>query len=112
VEQRRTALVVERDAQNRFVLRTALAQRGFRVLSARSRSEALDLMAGEGRAPDVLLLDDPCADGAYRVVGLPGDSANLADVEVRLVGWRTEPARPRLGEVLSAVDEVVRASVA
>ncbi len=102
MDLRRTALVVERDAQNRFVLRTALSQRGFRVLAARSRGEALDLMAAELRTPDVLLLDDPAADGAYRVVGMPRAEAVASDVEVRLVG-------SRLGEVLTAVDEVTRA---
>jgi CheY-like chemotaxis protein len=105
MDRRRTALLVERDAKSRFVLRTALGQKGYRVLAARSRAEALDLIAGESRTPDVLLLDDPSEAGAYRVVALPNASSD--DVAVRLVGWRRAPAVPaRLGDVLAAVEEV------
>ena len=107
MEAKRTALLVERDARSRFVLRTALSQRGFRVLAARSRSEALDLLAGDAATPDVVLLDDPGTGGAYRVVALPGSALGL---QVRLVGWRAEgapaAATPRLGEILAAVEEV------
>lgn len=105
MDRRLTALVVERDARSRFVLRTALSQRGYTVLAARSRAEALDLVSGVGSTPDVMLLDDPGADGAYRVIGFP--NANADEVEVRLVGWRTAAAVPaRLSDVISAVMEL------
>ena len=107
MDRRPTALLVEKDARSRFVLRTALSQRGFNVLAARSRAEALDLVSGVGRTPDVMLLDDPGADGAYRVIGFP--NAGKDEVEVRLVGWRTAAAvPPRLGDILSAVLEISR----
>jgi hypothetical protein len=105
VRFQRTALVVERDPKSRFVLRTALGQKGYRVLAVRSRAEALDLMAQESRTPDVLLLDDPGESGAYRVVGLPNASSD--DVAVRLVGWRrAAPVPARLGDILTALDEI------
>lgn len=107
MDARRTALLVERDARSRFVLRIALANKGYRVLAARSRAEALDLMAGEPRTPDVVLLDDPQEVGVYRVVGLPNAAAE--DVAVRLVGWRrSEPVPARVGDILTAVDDVIR----
>lgn len=102
MDLRRTALLVERDARSRFVLRTALGQKGFRVIAARSRAEALDVIAAEHRTPDVLLLDDPGESGAYRVVALP--NAGVDDLAVRLVGCAATPAR--LGEILSAIEEV------
>jgi len=105
MERRRTALLVERDARSRFVLRTALAQRGFQVIAARSRAEALDLVSGVGRTPDVMLLDDPGSEGAYRVIGFPNAGAD--EVEVRLVGWRTAASVPaRLQDIMSAVLEI------
>jgi ActR/RegA family two-component response regulator len=104
---RLTALVVEKDARSRFVLRTALAQRGFRVLAARSRAEALDLVSGVGSTPDVMLLDDPATDGAYRVIGFP--NAGAEELEVRLLGWRTAASVPaRVSDILSAVEELSR----
>jgi hypothetical protein len=107
MERRPTALLVEKDARSRFVLRTALVQRGFKVLAARSRAEALDLVSGVGSTPDVMLLDDPGELGAYRVIGFP--NACAPEIEVRLVGWRTAAAvPPRLGDILSAVLELSR----
>ncbi len=111
MDRRLTALLVEKDARSRFVLRTALAQRGYNVIAARSRAEALDLVSGVGSTPDVMLLDDPGADGAYRVIGFPNAGAD--EVEVRLVGWRTATAVPaRLGDILSAVLEISRPAAA
>jgi ActR/RegA family two-component response regulator len=113
MDYRPTALVVERDARSRFVLRTALSQRGFRVVAARSRAEALDFMAGEGigATPDLMLLDDPGTAGAYRVISLPNAGSEFVDV--RLVGWRQCGAVPaRLGDILTAVEEMTKSSVA
>ena len=109
MDARRTAVVVERDAKSRFVLRTALGQKGYRVIAARSRAEALDMIEAEPRTPDVLLLNDPGDGGAYRVVGLP--NASSQDVAVRLVGWRrTEaPVPARLEDILNAVEEIAAA---
>src|SRR5581483_2320137 len=107
MDRRLTALLVEKDARSRFVLRTALMQRGFKVLAARSRAEALDLVSGVGSTPDVMLLDDPGAEGAYRVIGFPNAGAD--EISVRLVGWRSAAAvPPRLTEILSAVLEISR----
>lgn len=111
MDARRTALLVERDARSRFVLRTALGQKGFRVLAARSRAEALDLIASETRTPDVLLLDDPSEVGAYRVVSFPNASSD--DVEVRLVGWRrTAPVPAKLGDIMTAIETLAPRVVA
>jgi hypothetical protein len=105
ITKKRTALLVEKDAKSRFVLRTALAQRGFHVLSARSRAEALDLVSGVGSTPDVLLLDDPATEGAYRVVAFP--NAGSDEIEVRLLGWRTaSPVPARLDDILAAILEI------
>ncbi len=111
MEAKRIALLVERDAWSRFVLRTALSQRGYRVLAARSRSEALDFLAGETATPDVVVLDDPGADGAYRVVALPQallGSFTTDGIQVRLVNWNSDGTGmvPRLGEILRAVEEL------
>jgi len=109
MDRRLTALLVEKDARSRFVLRTALMQRGFKVLAARSRAEALDLVSGVGSTPDVMLLDDPGQEGAYRVVAFPNAGAD--EVAVRLVGWREAASVPaRLSDILSAVLEVARLS--
>lgn len=106
MDRRRTALVVERDPKSRFVLRTALVRLGFKVVAARTRGEALDLI--EHATPDVVLMDDPSNGGVYRIVSLP--NARAEDVAVRLVGLREAPplGKPaRLADVLSAVEELL-----
>jgi hypothetical protein len=108
MDVRRTAVIVDRDAKSRFVLRTALGNQGYRVLAARSRAEALDMIEAEPRTPDVLLLDDPGEGGAYRVVGLP--YAGSQDVAVRLVGWRRAgPVPARIEDILNAINEIADA---
>ena len=107
METRPTALLVERDPRSRFVLRTALGQKGYRVMAVRSREEALDLLAADARTPDVVLLDDPAENGAYRVVGLPNAASN--DVTVRLAGWRkTPPLKGKLMDILQAIEEIAQ----
>lgn len=106
MDRRRTALLVERNPRSRFVLRTALRKLGFRVVAARSRAEALDVL--EHGTPDVVLMDDPGNAGVYRIVSLP--NARAEDLSVRFVGLREAPPLGpgvRLADVLSAVEELL-----
>ncbi len=103
--RRRTALLVEPCARTRFVLRTALHGLGFKVVAARSRTEALDLIAQ--RTPDLIVMNGD-RDQIYRVMGLP--NARAEDVSARLEGLREAPPlgpAPAIADILSAVEELV-----
>ena len=72
---RKTALVVDDEAQIRRVVKHALTDDGMRVLEASTAREALDLSASE--RPDVIVLD----------IGLPDGSGEDVCREIR--GWST-----------------------
>ena len=52
-----TLLLVEDDARIREALRLALADEGYRVVEAATGEQALERLAVDGPAPDVVLLD-------------------------------------------------------
>jgi two-component system response regulator MprA len=52
-----TVLVVDDDLDLRLTLADALTMAGFRVLGAANGREALDLLLGRQKRPDVILLD-------------------------------------------------------
>jgi two-component system KDP operon response regulator KdpE len=74
---RKTALVVDDEAQIRRVVKHALTDDGMRVLEASTAREALDLSASE--RPDVIVLD----------IGLPDGSGEDVCREIR--GWSQAP---------------------
>lgn len=75
-----TVLVVEKDEGLRGALSQQLTQRGYRVVTASSREEGFDLL--DELTPQILLLDDPGQQGAYRLVWLTED---VPDTRVELV---------------------------
>ncbi|HBP17797.1 MAG TPA: hypothetical protein DEA08_08390 [Planctomycetes bacterium] len=71
---------MEKDEGLRAALSQQLTQRGYRVVAACSREEGFDLL--DELDPQILLLDDPAQEGAYRLVWLTED---LPDTRVELV---------------------------
>jgi DNA-binding response OmpR family regulator len=86
MDHRGTALVVEPDARTRGRLRRALRRRGYEVIATGSRSEASDLL--DGSAADILIVDEPKARGAYRVVWLADAAREDVTIEPTREGWR------------------------
>lgn len=86
MDRRGTALVVEPDARSRGRLRRALRRRGYEVISTRSRTEASDLL--DGSVADILVVDEPLARGAYRVVWLADLAREDVTIEATREGWR------------------------
>jgi DNA-binding NarL/FixJ family response regulator len=78
--KRLSVLVVEKDPQLRGALCKSLEARGYEVLAAENREQGYDLM--DEMAPDILILDDPGAERAYRFVWLDSDAP---DTRVELV---------------------------
>lgn len=92
--QMQTALIVVREARDRFLIRHALRKLGFEVLAARSRSEALDAISRQ--SPDLLLLDQE--PGAYRLTRL-ADAQEAGGARIDL------GAAPGLERVVAGVSE-------
>ncbi|MGE0707261.1 MAG: hypothetical protein AB7N76_16380 [Planctomycetota bacterium] len=95
--KRLTVLVVEKEAPLREALRRTLQRRGYEVLVAESRQEGYDVM--DEMAPDILILDDPAQERAYRLVWLNGE---VPDTRVELVDLETEDLHHQLDDLLDS----------
>lgn len=89
-----TVLVVEKDEGLREALSKQLTKRGYRVVTASSREEGFDLL--DELTPQILLLDDPGQEGAYRLVWLTED---VPDTRVELVDLQPKELGRQLREL-------------
>ena len=76
----------DEETQLREALTQTLESRGYKVVAAESRTQGYDLM--DELAPDILILDDPGQERAYRLVWL---DANVPDTRIELLDL--EPSR-------------------
>lgn len=78
---RPTVLIVDRDAAARAALGRMLRERGYDVREAATREAGFDLL--DELAPDLLVLDDPAQERAYRLVWL--NEPDLDDARIELL---------------------------
>lgn len=93
--ERPSVLIVDQDSEVRRVLSEMLERRGYRVHAVATRSEGFDLLDELG--PELLILDDPGQERAYRLIWL--DDPEQPDTRVELLDLAPE----RLGERLQGL---------
>ena len=71
-----TALIIDQDPDVRARISDYLRSRGYLVRAVASRSEGFDML--DMHAPELLVLDDPAHEGAYRLIWLKGDREDAA----------------------------------
>ncbi len=78
---RPSVLVVEKDEGIREVLTSMLQEKGYEVHTVGSRAAGFDAL--DDLCPDLLILDDPAQERAYRLVWLR--ESDQPDVRIELV---------------------------
>jgi len=94
--ERPTVLIVDRDPVARAALGRLLRERGYAVREAATREAGFDLL--DELAPELLVLDDPAQERAYRLIWL--NEPELEDARVELVHAGPETLREQLGSLL------------
>ncbi len=89
------ALIVERNRELRDLFSDVLKTRGYDVHAVESRAQGFDAM--DAMPLDLLLLDDPGHERAYRLVWLEGK----ADMRVELLDLEPDTVREQLDTAVS-----------
>ena len=98
VMERPRVLLVDRDAEVRGALSRMLEGHGYTVHAVESRLEGFDLLDELG--PDLLILDDPGEERAYRLVWLK--ETDQPDTRVELLALEPDVLTEQLEGVLGA----------